>query len=128
MQIFLKLFIRDYEKAKTALRVNLINGDPQYVHTWNSIDFLSQSIDSYPREVLKVWAEVGENFDMESFETHAKDLSQILGCLVETSNGFYKNGEFTGKALEFSPCDILAAVVDFRKINLQFCIDKHCNG
>ena len=52
MQIFLKLFIRDYEKAKTALRVNLINGDPQYVHTWNSIDFLSQSIDSYPREEI----------------------------------------------------------------------------
>ena len=128
MQIFLKLFIRDYEKAKTVLRVNLIHGDPQYVHTWNSIDFLSQSIDSYPREVLKVLADVEENFDMGAFEAHAKELSQILDCLVETSNGFYENGEFIGKTLELSPSDILAAVVEFRKINLQFCIDKHCSG
>lgn len=128
MQIFLKLFIRDYEKTKTVLRVNLIHGDPQYVHTWNSIDFLSQSIDSYPREVLKVLADVEENFDMGAFEAHAKELSQVLDCLVETPNGFYENGEFIGKTLELSPSDILAAVVEFRKINLQFCIDKHCSG
>lgn len=98
------------------------------MHTWNSIDFLSQSIDSYPREVLKVLADVDENFDMGAFEAHAKELSQVLDCLVETPNGFYENGKFIGKNLELSPSDILAAVVEFRKINLQFCIDKHCSG
>lgn len=128
MQIFLKLFIRDYEKAKTVLRVNLIHGDPQYVHTWNSIDFLSEAIDTYPREVLTLNSPIQKDFDLEGFESHAAELSKTLDCLVETPNGFYENGEFIGKTLELSPSDILAAVVEFRKINLQFCIDKHCSG
>lgn len=128
MQIFLKLFIRDYEKAKKVLRIHFASGDPQYVYTWDSIDFLSEAIDTYPREVLTLKSPIQENFDLEGFESHAAELSQTLDCLVETPNGYYENGEFIGKTLELSPSDILAAVVEFRKINLQFCIDKHCSG
>jgi hypothetical protein len=128
MQIFLKLFIRDYEKAKKVLRIHFASGDPQYVYTWNSIDFLSEAIDTYPREVLTLKSPIQEDFDLEGFESHAAELSKTLDCLVETPNGYYKNGTFIGKDVELSASDILAAVVQFRKIHLQFVIDQRCQS
>ena len=123
MSIFLKLFIRDYEKAQKHLHIEWIGGDPQYVHTWNLTEFRSEPIDTYPREVLMLTPSA-TNFEEDAFEIHAKELSKELDCLVQTRNGFYENGTLTSPNFEFSPSDILAAVVQFRKIHLQFVIDS----
>jgi len=125
MQIFLKLFIHDYEKAKNVLRIQWVNGDPQYVHSWNSIEFLSDTIDTYPREILTLKTPVPDSFDLLAFHAHAAKLSKILDCTVQAQELFFQNGRVTDTKLEFSSQEILAAIVDFRKIHLQFVINQN---